>query len=76
MERYFTMTNTYDQQSIKNARDFIAADNKRVVWSFEDRGPGLRSNSDTHGGFDDYDPVTPGRLTTMPSVQNMIANGA
>ena len=42
----------------------------------DDRGPGLRSNSDTHGGFDDVDKDDPDRLTTMPSVQHMIAHGA
>jgi len=76
MERYFTMTDTYDQQSIEAVRTFVAGDDKRTVWSVEDRGPGLRSNADTHGGFDDFDSNQPDLLTTMPSVQHIIANGA
>ena len=76
MERYFTMTGTYSQQSIEDARVFIDADQKHVVWSESNRGPGLNSNSDTHGGFDDFDPDKPGDNTTMPSVQHIIANGA
>jgi hypothetical protein len=76
MERYFTMTGTYKQQSIAAARKFIADDDKRVVWSLSDREPGLRSNSDTHGGFDDFDPADPAGFTTMASVQYVIANGA
>lgn len=67
MQRYLTQAifSGADFPQVKTVADFLKADPTRTVWSKSDRGPGLNSDSTTHGGFDDDE-------TTMTSVREFI----
>jgi hypothetical protein len=77
MERYYANAGRYPQkEEIGVASTFLAEDDRRAVWSIADDGPGRRSSSTSHVGFDDTDPDHPERHATMASVQHMIRYGA
>jgi hypothetical protein len=69
MERYYARSGVYNFPEVNAVREFIEADERRAVWSVENRGPGLASSSITHGGFDDDRP-------TIESVVHMIKGAA
>ncbi|MCB1035091.1 MAG: alpha/beta hydrolase, partial [Acidobacteria bacterium] len=77
MERYFTDAGTYSMAEVATVRDYVQAKDTRAVWSDEDRGEGLASNSFSHSDFDEIGQNPDGsERTTMKSVQHIIAQGA
>jgi hypothetical protein len=76
MERYFKRADVYTDAPIAAVRKFLTDGQSRVIWSVADGAAGLSSNTLSHGGFDDLADQQGNKLTTLASVQHIIAHGA
>ncbi len=68
MQRYYTRQETYHTPELTALQTYLATDARRAVWAKENRGDGLASAADHHGGFS----VEP---QTLASVQYIIQHG-
>lgn len=68
MQRFYLDTATYDSPEIVAVRIFINENERNVVWSIGNRGLGLASSADEHGGFAEED-------DTLASVSHIISKG-
>jgi len=79
MERFYDGDGPEDPftglAGVQAVRDFLAADQRRVVWTVTgpDASEGMRGDSTTHSGFDDTDPARP--HATMDSLKHLITQG-
>ncbi len=68
MQRYYTQKETYHTPELTAIQAYLEADARRAVWAKENRGDGLASAADQHGGFS----VEP---QTLASVRHIIQHG-
>ncbi len=75
MERYFSLSDVYQQPEVEQVRRFFAADPKRQVWSIVHGGPGLECDTRKHGDFC-IDSQTHAPTRAMYSVLHALQAGA
>lgn len=77
MQRYHAKTKVYKSAGVKKVRQFINENANRVIWSMDNKGPGLSSDAIRHGGFDDavFKPSVEKRRATIDSVLHIIKQG-
>jgi hypothetical protein len=68
MQRYYLDTATYQTPEIVAVRNFINENERNVVWSKGNRGLGLASSAEEHGGFAE-------EKDTLASVSHIISKG-
>lgn len=68
MQRYYLDEKTYDSDEIITTRNFIFADDRRVVWANENRGDGLASAAVQHSGYAE-------EPQTLASVKHIVQHG-
>jgi hypothetical protein len=65
MERFFNSEVFHDDKAVKRVWTFLNAKSQRMVWSkAEGAGPGLNSDSQHHGDFDNDGPT----LTSLEDI--------